>query len=75
MTTTTEKRESKPTSRKEAPKENPHHCPECHVVGKYKGRQQQSLNHTLIAWCCENGHHWNYTYSKNELPDPTILVS
>ena len=73
---TTEKRESKPTtSRREAPKENPHHCPQCHVVGKYKGRQDQSPNYILIAWCCENGHHWGYTYSKNELPDPTTLVS
>lgn len=72
---TTEKRESKPATMTEAPKENPHHCPECSAVGKYKGRQTQSEQYILIAWFCANGHHWGYTYLKNELPDPTTLVS
>jgi hypothetical protein len=58
------------------PKNNPHHCPltNCDKVGKYKGRQQQSEKYTLIAWACECGHHWGYTYPNDKLPDKTTLV-
>ena len=58
------------------PKSNPNHCPSpgCGLVGKYKGRQQQSEKHTLIAWACECGRNWAYTYPNNALPDTTTLV-
>jgi hypothetical protein len=68
------KRNSTTRVAKAPPKANPHHCPECQAIGKYSGRQQQSENYTLIAWACKNGHHWGYTYPKNELPDATTLV-
>jgi hypothetical protein len=71
------KRNSTTTTKaaKTPPKVNPHHCPQCSAVGKYSGRQTQSELYVLIAWRCNNNHHWSYLYPKNELPDPTTLVS